>query len=180
MHLLLVLDVGLRRRRIVVQRHLELSDPRAHGLRSAGGFECRNHLGSLADFARQDRESLGIERRLGAPVGDPHGQQLSVEFVAQGDNFLIPTGPRLCDDGRRRIRQLVAGVVQLLLLRFHFLDGIQQGLRQRLVSGDIRLQSVVKLPALVRQGRLRGIAQHCDNRVSELPILFRRLGRDRK
>ena len=173
-YLLLVLDEGFRRRSIFVQQYLELADPGAQRLRSAGGFECRDDLGSLADFARQDREPFGIERRLGAPVGDPHGQQLCVEFVAQADNLFIPTAPRLRDDGGRRIRQLVAAVVQLLLLRLHFLDGIEQRLRQRLIGGDVRLQSVVKLSALLREGRLRGLAQRCHNPTGEFPILFRR------
>jgi hypothetical protein len=99
---------------------------------------------------------------------------LCVEFVAQGDNLFITTVARLCDDSRRRIRQFVAGVVQLLLFGLHFLDGIEQRLRHRLIGGDIRLQSVVKLPALLRQGRLRGVAQRRDNPTGDFPILFRR------
>ncbi len=51
-HLLLKLDVGFRGGRIVVQRNLELADPRPHRLRAAGSLERRDRFRGLGDFAR--------------------------------------------------------------------------------------------------------------------------------
>jgi hypothetical protein len=69
-HLLLVLNIGFRRRGVVHQHGLELPDPGTQRLPTGGAFERRDRFRSLADLARQDRQTFRIERRLDPPVGD--------------------------------------------------------------------------------------------------------------
>jgi hypothetical protein len=151
-----------------------LPDPSPQGLRSSGGFEGRDRVGSLADLARQDCKAFRIECRLRAPVGDLHREQFPIQFLAQPGNLFVRTSPDFCEQRIRRFRQVVADLVQLFLLGPHLLGGIEERERPCLGCSQFGQQPVVKLSALLRRRRLCGLAQHFVDFACDLLGLLRR------